>query len=146
LFFFLMRKLRGSFIWIIRPKKNICVFTVTCQKNLGSVGRDSFFIFFIIGKTGNSRFRNRIQVFLCSPLYFEIMRFDCNSSCPLYFEITRFDCNINGPLYFEIKKFDCNISGPLYSEITRFDCNISSPLYFEITRFKMVIRILCKNS
>ena len=24
----------------IRPKKNICVFTVTCQKNLGSVGRD----------------------------------------------------------------------------------------------------------
>ena len=24
----------------LRPKKNICVFTVTCQKNLGSVGRD----------------------------------------------------------------------------------------------------------
>jgi hypothetical protein len=27
----------------MRPKKNICVFTVTCQKNLGSVG-----IFFIL--------------------------------------------------------------------------------------------------
>ena len=27
-------------ILFIRPKKNICVFTVTCQKNLGSVGRD----------------------------------------------------------------------------------------------------------
>ena len=24
---------------IIRPKKNICVFTVTCKKNLGSVGQ-----------------------------------------------------------------------------------------------------------
>ena len=24
----------------LRPKKNICVFTVTCQKNLGSVGWD----------------------------------------------------------------------------------------------------------
>ena len=24
---------------IQRPKKKICVFTVTCQKNLGSVGR-----------------------------------------------------------------------------------------------------------
>jgi hypothetical protein len=23
-----------------RPKKNICVFTVTCKKNLGSVGQD----------------------------------------------------------------------------------------------------------
>ena len=30
----------------IRPKKNICVFTVTCQKNLGSVGRDKFFLIF----------------------------------------------------------------------------------------------------
>ena len=29
-------------IW---PKKNICVFTVTCQKNLGSVGRINFFFF-----------------------------------------------------------------------------------------------------
>ena len=27
----------------IRPKKNICVFTVTCQKNLGSVGINFFF-------------------------------------------------------------------------------------------------------
>ena len=38
---------------------------VTCQKNLGSVGRDYFFIFFIIDKTGNSRsrFRNPILVF-----------------------------------------------------------------------------------
>ena len=33
---------------IIRPKKNICVFTVTCQKNLGSVGRHSFFFFFLL--------------------------------------------------------------------------------------------------
>ena len=24
----------------VRPKKYICVFTVTCQQNLGSVGRD----------------------------------------------------------------------------------------------------------
>jgi hypothetical protein len=24
---------------IIRPKKNICVFTVTCKKNLGPVGQ-----------------------------------------------------------------------------------------------------------
>ena len=52
----------------IRPKKNICVFTVTCQKNLGSVGRHYFFYFFFffnIGKTGNSRarFRNPIPVF-----------------------------------------------------------------------------------
>ena len=30
----------------IRPKKNICVFTVTCQKNIGSVGRHQFFFFF----------------------------------------------------------------------------------------------------
>ena len=50
----------------IRPKKKICVFTVTCQKNLGSVGRDYYYyFFFIIGKTGNSRsrFRNPIPVF-----------------------------------------------------------------------------------
>ena len=33
---------------LIRPKKNICVFTVTCQKNRGSVGRDSFFFFFLL--------------------------------------------------------------------------------------------------
>ena len=25
---------------LVRPKKNMCVFTVTCQKNLGSVGWD----------------------------------------------------------------------------------------------------------
>jgi hypothetical protein len=30
----------------VRPKKNICVFTVTCQKNLGSVGINFFFFFF----------------------------------------------------------------------------------------------------
>ena len=30
---------------MLRPKKIICVFTVTCQKNLGSVGRDSFFFY-----------------------------------------------------------------------------------------------------
>jgi hypothetical protein len=30
----------------IRPKKNICVFTATCQKNLGSVGRDYFFFYY----------------------------------------------------------------------------------------------------
>jgi hypothetical protein len=46
----------------IRPKKNICVFTVTCQKNLGSIGQDYFFFSLIIDKTGNScsRFRNPI--------------------------------------------------------------------------------------
>jgi hypothetical protein len=33
------------------PKKKICVFTVTCQKNLGSVGRDSFFFFFLLLST-----------------------------------------------------------------------------------------------
>ena len=27
----------------LRPKKKICVFTVTCQKNIGSVGRDKLF-------------------------------------------------------------------------------------------------------
>ena len=32
----------------VRPKKNICVFTVTCQKNLGSVGRDYYFLFFLL--------------------------------------------------------------------------------------------------
>ena len=32
---------------MLRPKKNVCMFTVTCQKNLGS-------FFFIIDKTGNS--------------------------------------------------------------------------------------------
>ena len=28
-----------------KANKNICVFTVTCQKNLGSDGRHSFFFF-----------------------------------------------------------------------------------------------------
>jgi hypothetical protein len=32
---------------LIRPNKKICVFTVTCQKNLGSVGRHLFFYLFI---------------------------------------------------------------------------------------------------
>jgi hypothetical protein len=47
----------------VRPKINICVFTVTCQKNLGSVGLDYFFFFFIIDKTGNSRSRFRYLIF-----------------------------------------------------------------------------------
>ena len=34
--------------FLFRPKTNICVFTVTCQKNLGSVGRDNFFFFFLL--------------------------------------------------------------------------------------------------
>jgi hypothetical protein len=29
-----------------KAKKYICVFTVTCQKNLGSVGRDYYYFFF----------------------------------------------------------------------------------------------------
>jgi hypothetical protein len=45
-----------------QAKKNICVFTVTCQKNLGSVGRDFFII--IIGKTGNSRSGIRFRYFI----------------------------------------------------------------------------------
>ena len=40
-----------SSLLFIRPKKNICVFTVTCQKNLGSVGRDFFFFFFFLLST-----------------------------------------------------------------------------------------------
>jgi hypothetical protein len=32
----------------LRPKKNICVFTVTCQKNLGSVGQDYFFFLLLL--------------------------------------------------------------------------------------------------
>ena len=39
--------------WHLRPKKIICVFTVTCQKILGSVGINFFFL--TIGKTGYSR-------------------------------------------------------------------------------------------
>ena len=37
---------RGILTDPVRPKNNICVFTVTCQKNLGSVGRDFFNFFF----------------------------------------------------------------------------------------------------
>ena len=42
----------GGSLWVLRlilplklvgPKKNLCVFTVTCQKNLGSVGIIIFF-------------------------------------------------------------------------------------------------------
>ena len=33
-------------VYTPRPKKNICVFTVTCQKKLGSVGWDYYFFFF----------------------------------------------------------------------------------------------------
>jgi hypothetical protein len=36
--------------WWDRPKKYICVFTVTCQKNLGSVGRHYFFFFLLSAK------------------------------------------------------------------------------------------------
>ena len=41
--------------------RSICVFTVTCQKNLGS----ALILFLTIGETGNShsRFRNPIPVF-----------------------------------------------------------------------------------
>jgi hypothetical protein len=34
----------------MRLKKYICVFTVTCQKNLGSVGRDYFYFFLLSTK------------------------------------------------------------------------------------------------
>ena len=34
------------FYYLNRPKKNICVFTVTCQKNQGSVGRDYYYFSF----------------------------------------------------------------------------------------------------
>ena len=72
---------------LLRPKKIICMFTVTCQKNLGLVSRDNFFsLFFIIGKTGNirSRFRNPIFHFrnfwqndeLCSFSIFFALNFD----------------------------------------------------------------------
>ena len=46
-----------------KAKKKICLFMVTCQKNLGSVCIK--FFFFTIGKTGNSRSRfcNPIPVF-----------------------------------------------------------------------------------
>ena len=35
-------------VFEVRPSKKICVFTVTCQKNLGSVGRHSFFSSFFL--------------------------------------------------------------------------------------------------
>jgi hypothetical protein len=35
---------------LLRPNKNICVFTVTCHKNLGSVGRDNFFFLLLSTK------------------------------------------------------------------------------------------------
>jgi hypothetical protein len=38
-YFFSLKKIMRENLSSIRPKKNICVFTVTCQKNLGSVGR-----------------------------------------------------------------------------------------------------------
>ena len=34
----------------VRPKKNICVFTVTCQKNLGSVGINFLLNFLLSAK------------------------------------------------------------------------------------------------
>jgi hypothetical protein len=46
-------------------KNNLCVFTVTCQKNLNFIfiiGKNLNFIF-IIGKTGNSRSRFRNFIF-----------------------------------------------------------------------------------
>ena len=64
----------------IRPKKINSVFTVTCQKNLVSVGRDIFF-YYVIGKTGNSRSRFRYFIFekndeLCSFSTFFALNFD----------------------------------------------------------------------
>ena len=54
----------------VRPKKKICVFTVTFKKNLGSVG---IHFFFTIGKTGNScsRFRNFIFEISGKPSFVE---------------------------------------------------------------------------
>ena len=59
----------------VRPKKYICVFTVTFQINLGSVGIN-FFFFFTIGKTGNSRSRFRYSIFEISgkPSFVEAVR------------------------------------------------------------------------
>ena len=62
----------GFFIWgYMYPftfifggtKKINSVFTVTCQKNLVSVGRDIFF-YYVIGKTGNSRSGIRFRYFI----------------------------------------------------------------------------------
>ena len=51
---------------LLLGQKKICVLTVTCQKNLGSVGRDYYYYFFIIiiGKTGNSRSGIRFRYFI----------------------------------------------------------------------------------
>ena len=32
----------------LRPNKNLCMFSVTCQKKIGRVGRDFFFFFFFL--------------------------------------------------------------------------------------------------
>ena len=37
---YMMEQDQIQFVNQFRPKKNKCVFTVTCQKNLGSVGQD----------------------------------------------------------------------------------------------------------
>ena len=49
-------------IKLIWQKKIYVCFTVTCQKNLGLVGRDYYF-FIIISKTENSRSRFRNPIF-----------------------------------------------------------------------------------
>jgi hypothetical protein len=61
-------------IWTnLHEAKKKCVFTVTCQKNLVSVGGDYYF--FIIGKTRNSRSRNPIFSFSKFPVKWRIMQF-----------------------------------------------------------------------
>jgi hypothetical protein len=47
-----------------KAKKKICVFMVTCQKNLGLVVIN-FFFFYTIGKTGNSRSGIWFRYFIC---------------------------------------------------------------------------------
>ena len=46
LYLFVLKVL--NLILILRPNKQICVFMVTCQKNLGSVGPHSFFYFIFL--------------------------------------------------------------------------------------------------
>jgi hypothetical protein len=70
----------------IRPKKKMCVYCHMSKKS--RVGRSGLILFFIIGKTGNSRsrFRNPIPVFhfrnfrlndeLCSFSTFFALNFD----------------------------------------------------------------------
>ena len=50
----------------VQPKKKICVFMVTCQKNLGSVGSalNYYYFFLMSGKTGNSRSGIRFRYFI----------------------------------------------------------------------------------